>query len=174
MGAQGAREGRARAGCQIAAARLPCVLCRTPLPRPRAPPPSLLRSPLGRPASLPRPPPSAPPQASATPAPADPPAASPQPPHPCTCSALPQTSHPWALLPGRWEERPVLDPEREGRGLGGRGWQPPGEGGSGWRQGGAAFPTEHFVMAKPGRESPSPETLQTPLQQARCAGSETY
>ena len=37
-GAQGAREGRARAGFLGAAARLPPVLCRPPLARPRAPP----------------------------------------------------------------------------------------------------------------------------------------
>lgn len=45
-------------------------------------------------------------------------------------------------LPGRWEERPVLDPERERHRLGGRRSLPPGEGGLGWRQGGATFPKD--------------------------------
>lgn len=145
---------------------------RTPPAAPRAPPPSLLRSLPQLPPSLPR----APASLCYT-SPPDPPATSPQPPHPCTCSSLPQ-----ALPLGP----PCRPPAWEVGGEAGAG--PTERGAQTWRPRVAAprgrglrleagrrhVSQGHFGMAKPPRELPLPEPLQTPLQQAHWAWSETY
>lgn len=130
MGAQGAREGRARAGFLGAAARLPRVRGRPPLALPRArcspsvapespaarPPPSLLRLPFCRPASPAGPSPLCPPR---PPLPHHPEIC--QPPHICTCSAAPQATLPTPERPQRRSPLPgrVLDGEG-----GVRAWRP--------------------------------------------------